>query len=87
VDAAPPEQDSELLERAEAELEDVERALGRLEEGSYGACEACGRPIGRERLAALPLTRRCTEHEMVTEHDLAPPAGSPAPLPGAPAGS
>lgn len=64
VDVAAREQDSELLDRAEVELEDVERALARLEEGSYLACEACGQPIGEERLAILPLTRRCAQHEL-----------------------
>ncbi|MDX3239158.1 TraR/DksA C4-type zinc finger protein [Streptomyces sp. ME03-5709C] len=34
-------------------------ALGRVEEGVYGSCEVCGRPIGRERLLALPLGGRC----------------------------
>lgn len=51
-----------MLDRVEAELEDVDRALARLEEGSYGACEACGAAIGEDRLAAEPLTRRCGEH-------------------------
>ena len=55
--------DLEALDRAEAELEDVERALVRLDEGSYGNCEACGSPIGMERLAETPLTRRCAQHD------------------------
>ncbi|MGO9406477.1 MAG: hypothetical protein ACLP41_04205 [Acidimicrobiales bacterium] len=51
-----------LLDKAEAELEDVERALKGLDEGTYGACEVCRRPIGEDGLSASPLTRRCTEH-------------------------
>ena len=51
-----------MLDRAEAELEDVERALFRLDEGTYATCEACGAPISPDRLAELPLTRRCTAH-------------------------
>jgi hypothetical protein len=54
--------DVQTLDRTEAELEDVERALARLDEGSYGACEACGGLIGDDRLAQSPLTRRCAEH-------------------------
>jgi len=48
------------LERTEREhLAEVEAALHRLEVGSYGTCEGCGRPIDVERLQALPWTRYC----------------------------
>jgi RNA polymerase-binding transcription factor DksA len=43
-------------------LEEVEAALQRLEEGSYGSCETCGGPIGPERLDADPLARTCEAH-------------------------
>jgi DnaK suppressor protein len=55
-------------ERGEAEalatklretLADVERALAKLDDGTYGACEACGKPIGDARLEAIPSARRC----------------------------
>jgi len=62
--------DLRLLERAEAELEDVDRALARLEDGSYGICEACGGPIGDERLARVPVTRRCARHAPPPTPDL-----------------
>ncbi len=58
-----PGEDLGVLDHAEAELEDVERALRRLDEGSYASCEACGRAIGDDRLARSPLTRRCAEHD------------------------
>jgi RNA polymerase-binding transcription factor DksA len=61
--AADGARDLALLERVELELEDVDRALRRLDEGSYAACEACGQPIGEDRLAASPVTRRCAEHD------------------------
>jgi DnaK suppressor protein len=35
-------------------LFDVERALSKMDAGTYGVCERCGRPISRERLEALP---------------------------------
>jgi RNA polymerase-binding transcription factor DksA len=54
-----------VLDRAEGELEDVERALRRLDEGTYATCEACGRAIGEDRLAGSPLTRRCADHAQV----------------------
>jgi RNA polymerase-binding transcription factor len=42
-----------------AALADVERALVKLDEGTYGVCESCGRPIGEERLAAIPSAVFC----------------------------
>jgi len=43
-----------LRERAQRELEQVDAALARLENGTYGLCAACSRPIDPERLDALP---------------------------------
>ena len=40
-------------------LAEVEAALGRLDEGTYGRCEACGKPIVDARLEAKPAARRC----------------------------
>ncbi len=48
--------------RLGATLEDVERALAKLDEGSYGRCDVCGNPVGEERLEALPWAVRCIEH-------------------------
>lgn len=56
------EVDLSMLEQVEAELSDVENALRKLDDGSYGTCEVCGNPIGEERLQALPATRYCMEH-------------------------
>ena len=44
------------------ELEDVEAAIGRLAEGTYGSCVACGNAIPDERLEAMPATKWCIEH-------------------------
>ena len=55
-------------ERGEAErlagelrdsLEEVDAALKRLEQGTYGICEVCGKPIGAPRLEAMPAARLC----------------------------
>jgi DnaK suppressor protein len=43
----------------DAKLRDVERALVKLDEGTYGTCDACGRPIAPERLDAIPWAVRC----------------------------
>jgi RNA polymerase-binding transcription factor len=50
-----------LLTRAEAEAEAIGAALARLGDGSYGVCVVCARPIGRERLTALPSADRCVQ--------------------------
>lgn len=44
------------------QLADVERSLARLDDGTYGTCEACGAPIGDARLEAMPATRYCIDH-------------------------
>ena len=40
-------------------LADVERALEKLEDGTYGICDSCGEPIGEERLEAIPWATLC----------------------------
>jgi DnaK suppressor protein len=40
-------------------LEQVERALARIEDGTYGSCESCGNPIGKARLQAFPRATLC----------------------------
>jgi DnaK suppressor protein len=44
-----------------ANLDDVEHALRRMEHGTYGTCENCGREIPIERLEAIPFARLCIE--------------------------
>jgi RNA polymerase-binding transcription factor DksA len=46
-------------ERARGRLMELEAALQRMEEGTYGVCEACGQAIEPERLAALPIAILC----------------------------
>jgi len=62
-----PEMGHALLDRARSDLDDVDTALRRLEEGSYGRCEACGGPVGEARLAELPAARYCLRHQQVAE--------------------
>lgn len=42
-------------------LADVDRALAKLADGSYGTCDVCGKPVGNERLEALPWAVLCVE--------------------------
>jgi DnaK suppressor protein len=48
-------------------MDQVERAMERLDEGTYGRCEACGGDIGDERLTAVPATRFCLDHQVTAE--------------------
>ncbi len=50
-----------LSDRERKEIDQVNAALGRLAEGTYGLCEHCGRAIGRQRLLAIPEARYCVE--------------------------
>jgi RNA polymerase-binding transcription factor DksA len=51
-----------LIGNLRALLDDVERALGKLDEGTYGRCEECDQPISEARLEAMPASRFCVEH-------------------------
>ena len=62
------------IEQTEAQLEDVSRAVARLEEGSYGTCEVCGRDIPDERLEERPAARFCVDHQRDMERAIHPPA-------------
>ncbi len=53
---ASPEPLSEAVRR---ELREIDAALGRIAEGRYGTCLACGGPMGLQRLRALPEARYC----------------------------
>ena len=44
------------------ELDDIEHALARMDEGTYGTCEVCGSQITAARLELLPATRFCIDH-------------------------
>lgn len=48
-------------------LGEIEDALRRMEKGTYGLCEQTGRPIGMDRLRAMPWTRYCLEAEREVE--------------------
>jgi DnaK suppressor protein len=69
------ERDLSILEQVEGELAEVERALGRLDAGSYGICEACGKPIDDTRLEARPEARLCRDDQQSAEREA---RGNPA---------
>lgn len=57
------EKDISLLEQLEGELDALDRALRKIDEGTYGLCEACGEEIPLERLEALPWARFCVRDQ------------------------
>jgi DnaK suppressor protein len=63
--------DLSIIAQIEAELEDVERAFRRLENGTYGICEACGKAIEQARLEAIPTARFCVSDQARAEREAA----------------
>jgi len=55
------ELDEGLEENAEHLVDEIDAALGRIEEGTYGTCTVCGKPIGEERLEAIPYAKLCID--------------------------
>lgn len=51
--------DAAIAEAARWALHEIEAALHRMDEGTYGVCAACGDAIGLERLEVIPHTRFC----------------------------
>jgi DnaK suppressor protein len=56
------ERDLSIEENEEHLLNEIDQALKRIKDGSYGHCEADGEAISTERLDALPWASRCIEH-------------------------
>lgn len=48
-----------ISEQVRRELADIDAALSRIANGSYGSCQSCGGPLGLQRLRALPEARYC----------------------------
>ena len=61
---------------AESALAEIEGALRRLEQGTYGTCERCTKPIPWERLEVLPMTGLCTPCQWTAESDHSRPRRS-----------
>ncbi|MDQ3874875.1 MAG: TraR/DksA family transcriptional regulator [Actinomycetota bacterium] len=55
------ELDYTLEENSEHVLAEIDAALGRIEDGTFGACRSCGRPIAPERLEAIPWATQCID--------------------------
>jgi DnaK suppressor protein len=57
------ELDDGLEESARDTLAEIDAALQRIEAGTYGICEGCGKPIAAERLSAIPWARYCIDDQ------------------------
>ncbi len=61
------ELDESLEEGVQERLAQVERALEKIEDGTYGICERCGREIGEERLRARPWALLCIDDQRLAD--------------------
>lgn len=58
-----------LQRKVESTLEEVRRALAKLDDGTFGLCEACGARVDRARLEALPYAKYCLNCQSRTERN------------------
>ena len=59
-----------LVESERKLLSEIDAALQRIEDGTYGICEGSGQPILKERLEAIPWTKYCAAHASLLEKGL-----------------
>jgi DnaK suppressor protein len=63
------QRDLALRDRAAQQLELVEAALARLENGTFGTCLRCGKAIAAARLVALPWAAHCIECQAIVDRE------------------
>ena len=61
------ELDEGLEEGAQQTLMQIDRALRKIDDGTYGVCERCGRAIGEERLRARPWASLCIDDQRIAD--------------------
>jgi RNA polymerase-binding protein DksA len=61
------ELDEGLEEGAQQTLSQIDRALVKLDDGTFGTCERCGKPIGEERLRARPWATLCIDDQRLAD--------------------
>ncbi len=60
----------ELMESERKNLREIDHALAKIQEGTYGICEGTSKPIGRDRLEAKPEAQYCVEYARMIEQGL-----------------
>jgi DnaK suppressor protein len=50
-----------LVESLKHRLDDIDQALGKVADGSYGTCENCGKAIGKDRMEFRPTSTHCVD--------------------------
>jgi len=61
------EKDMAILSTLEDQIAEVDSALARIDDDTYGVCEKCGKPIAEERLEVVPTARFCVEDQGARE--------------------
>jgi DnaK suppressor protein len=61
------ELDYSLEENSAHVLKEIDAALKRIDDGTFGVCERCGNPIGEERLEAMPYATKCIDCKRLEE--------------------
>jgi DnaK suppressor protein len=56
-----------LSENQRKALREVDEALDRMEEGTYGTCDSCGNPVGLKRLHIKPFAKYCVQCQDIIE--------------------
>lgn len=63
IDVQETQQEKEILDNEQDLLAQVNAALQRIEQGTYGICDNCGQPINEKRLEAIPWASLCLKCE------------------------
>lgn len=59
----------ELIQSGEESVRNIDTALEKIEEGTFGVCESCGKKINKERLKAVPYAKLCIDCQREEETD------------------
>jgi DnaK suppressor protein len=57
----------ELSDNERVMINDIENALQKIEDGRFGKCESCSKPIAEKRLSAVPFARYCIDCQSKSE--------------------
>lgn len=72
TDAIERENDLQVASAEARLLVEINEAIGRIEDGTYGTCESCGKPIDHNRLEVVPQARYCLKCQEQADRRVAP---------------